>query len=144
MSLRGSGDFRFDYLAGQIRHSVANRSQPLRRCFGAVLLRRYAVEMDPATRYTLRRNTASIMSIYFFYFVILPTMCTTVFNRPSAYLQCFSNSVSQPGHEVTVSRHIIQASRLNCWNPLWWWTGEQRLPIRSATHLRNKHATMTS
>ena len=45
------------------RHSVANDSPPLRRFFGAVSPRRYAAEMGPATRYTLRRNTASIMKI---------------------------------------------------------------------------------
>ena len=45
------------------RHSVANDSPPLRRFFGAVLPRRQAAEMGPATRYTLRRNTASIMKI---------------------------------------------------------------------------------
>ena len=37
------------------RHSVANDSPPLRRFFGAVLPRRQAAEMGPATRYTLRQ-----------------------------------------------------------------------------------------
>ena len=37
-------------------------SPPLRRFFGAVLSRRFAAAMDPAARYTLRRNTASIMN----------------------------------------------------------------------------------
>ena len=60
MGARGLG---FDYRAGQIGHSVANGSLPLRRFFGAVLPRRQAVEMCLATRYTLRRNTASIMKI---------------------------------------------------------------------------------
>ena len=45
------------------RHSVANDPPPLRHFFGAVLPRRQAAEMGPATRYTLRRNTASIMKI---------------------------------------------------------------------------------
>ena len=40
----------------------------LRRFFGAVLLGVKAAEIDPATRYTLRRNTASIMKIEFFFF----------------------------------------------------------------------------
>ena len=42
--------------------SVDSASPPLRHVFGAVLPLRLA-EMGPATRYTLRRNTASIMKI---------------------------------------------------------------------------------
>ena len=38
---------RFDSRAGQIGHSVANGSPPLRRFFGAVLFRRQAAEMEP-------------------------------------------------------------------------------------------------
>ena len=37
----------FDFEACRIGHSVANGSPPLRRFFGAVLLRRYAAEMGP-------------------------------------------------------------------------------------------------
>ena len=33
----GAGGLGFDYRAGQIGHSVAKGSTPLRRCFGAVL-----------------------------------------------------------------------------------------------------------
>ena len=44
------------------RHSVANGSPPLRCFFGAALPRRKAAKMGPVTRYTLRRNTASINS----------------------------------------------------------------------------------
>ena len=40
-------------------NSVSYSSPLLRRFFGAVLPRRLAAEMDPSTRYTLRRNTAS-------------------------------------------------------------------------------------
>ena len=58
----GAGGLGFDP-RGEIGHSVANGSPPLRRSFGAVLARRYAVHMDPASRYTLRRNAASIMKI---------------------------------------------------------------------------------
>ena len=43
----------FDSRAGQIKHCVANGS-PLLRCFvGAVLLRRLAGEMGPATGYSV-------------------------------------------------------------------------------------------
>ena len=53
----------FDSLTGQIGNRVAKDS-PLLQCFiGSVLPRRKFVEIDPATRYTLRRNTASIMKI---------------------------------------------------------------------------------
>ena len=45
------------------RHSVANDSPSLRRLFGAVWPRRCAAGMGTATRYTLGRNTASIMKI---------------------------------------------------------------------------------
>ena len=43
------------------------KSPPLRCFFVAVLSRRWATEMDPTTRHTLRRNTASIMKIWFFW-----------------------------------------------------------------------------
>ena len=36
---------------------------PMARFFGAVLLRRLALEMGPATRYTFRRSATSIMKI---------------------------------------------------------------------------------
>ena len=43
-----AGGLGFDSRAGQIGHSVANGSPPLRRFFGAVLPRRYAEEIwDP-------------------------------------------------------------------------------------------------
>ena len=58
---RGLG---FNSRAGHIELSVTNGSPPLRRFFGAVLPRRCAAEMDPATRYMLRYNTASIMRIF--------------------------------------------------------------------------------
>ena len=42
----------FNSQAGQIKHSVANGSQPLRRFFfGAALPMRYAAGSGPATRY---------------------------------------------------------------------------------------------
>ena len=59
----GAGVLGFDFRAGQITHSVANRLPPQQRFFRAVLLRRYAAKMSPATRYTLGRNTASITRI---------------------------------------------------------------------------------
>ena len=40
-------------------------SPTLRRFFEAVLPRPLAAETDPATRYTLRRNAASIIKIRF-------------------------------------------------------------------------------
>ena len=54
---------RFDSRTGQIGLSVVNGSLPLRRFFEAVLPRCQVAEIGPATRYTLRRNTASIMKI---------------------------------------------------------------------------------
>ena len=59
----GAGGLGFDFRTHQIGHSVANSLSPLRCFFGAVLSRRLAAEMDPAARYTLRRNTASITKI---------------------------------------------------------------------------------
>ena len=61
----GAGDLGFDYPADQIGQRVANGSPPLQRFFGAVLPRRLAAEMGPATCYTLPRNIASIMKIWF-------------------------------------------------------------------------------
>ena len=49
----------FDSLSGQIGLSVTNGSPPLRRFLGFVLPMHLVTEMDPATRYTLRRNSAS-------------------------------------------------------------------------------------
>ena len=46
--------------AGRIEHSVANGLPLLRRFFGAALSRRQAAQCDPASRYTLRRNAASV------------------------------------------------------------------------------------
>ena len=59
----GAGGLEFDYRPGQIRHSVANNVTPPQRYFGAMLLRRSTAETGPATRSTLRRNTASVMEI---------------------------------------------------------------------------------
>ena len=42
-----------------------NGSPSLRCFFEAVLARHQTAEMDPVTRYTLRRNTASIMKTWF-------------------------------------------------------------------------------
>ena len=53
-----------DLFVGPV-HDVANPS--LRRFLGAVLSRRQVAEMDPATRYTLRRNIASTKKIWFFF-----------------------------------------------------------------------------
>ena len=55
----GAGGLMFNSEAGQ----EANGSPPQLRFFGAVLLRRQAVEMGPATRYSLQRNNASIIKI---------------------------------------------------------------------------------
>ena len=50
----GAGDLEFDSRSGQIgRLSVANGFPPLQCFFGAMLSRREAAEMDPATPYTL-------------------------------------------------------------------------------------------
>ena len=61
-SAYGAGGQGLDSWAGQIERSVANGSPPL-TFFEAVLSKRLAVEMGPATCYALRRNTASIMKI---------------------------------------------------------------------------------
>ena len=59
----GAGGVGFDSRAGQIGHSVTYCSPRLRCCFGIVFPKRKAAEMGPATRCSLRRNTASIMKI---------------------------------------------------------------------------------
>ena len=62
----GAGSLGFDSQANQI----SKVSPPLRRFFGAVEPRRKVAEMGPATRYTLRRNTASMM--IFDWFCLFP------------------------------------------------------------------------
>ena len=47
--------------SAQCRQRLATVATIVRSC----VARRYAAEMGPATRYTLRRNTASIMKIWF-------------------------------------------------------------------------------
>ena len=56
LSMRG-----FYSRAGQTECSDANGSPPLRCSFGAMLHKRQAAKMNPATRYTLRRIIASMM-----------------------------------------------------------------------------------
>ena len=65
-----AGGLEFDSWSSQITRSVVNGSPPRRCFFGAVLPRREAAEMDPASRYTLRRNrpTVSVMKNFFSYF----------------------------------------------------------------------------
>ena len=46
-----------------LSHSVANNWAPMRRFFGAVLPRRQAAKVSPATSNTFRRNTANITKI---------------------------------------------------------------------------------
>ena len=60
-----AGGSRCDARAGQILHGVANESPPFDGLseFKALLLRRQVVEVVPATHYTLRRNTESVMKI---------------------------------------------------------------------------------
>ena len=62
--LIGAGGVGFDSRASQIGLGVANGSPSLPRFFGAALPRRYAAEMDPASRYSLGRNTTSTMKIF--------------------------------------------------------------------------------
>ena len=66
----GAGGLGFDSRAGHIERSVASDSPRLRCYFGVVLPRRYAAEMDPATPYLFRRNTASIMKIFLNFFQV--------------------------------------------------------------------------
>ena len=61
LTLRGLG---FNSRAGQIWHSVAIGSPPLRYFFGAVLPRRWAWKIAPHC-HTIWRSTASIMKIWF-------------------------------------------------------------------------------
>ena len=60
--MRAAG-LEFDSLTGQSKHGVASGSLPLQCFFRDVLPSREAAKMGPATRYMLRRNTASIMKI---------------------------------------------------------------------------------
>ena len=61
-----------NFRAGQIERRVGNDMPSLRRFFEAVLPGFKAAEMDPATRNTLRRNTASIM----IFFILLTNLHT--------------------------------------------------------------------
>ena len=63
----GVGGLGFDYRAGQIGHTIVKGSPPLRRFFEAALPRRYSCGDGCDTRYSLQRNTASIMKIGFFF-----------------------------------------------------------------------------
>ena len=60
--INGAVSLRFGSMAAQTL-SVAYGSPSLRCFFEAALPRRSVAEMDPATRYTLRCNIASIMKI---------------------------------------------------------------------------------
>ena len=60
LGTRGLG---FGSRSDQIGHSVVNGLPPLQCFFVAALLRRYAAEMDPATPYALRRNTATMINV---------------------------------------------------------------------------------
>ena len=53
------------FRAGQIGQSVTNGSPRLRCFFRAVLPWCYAAEMDPATRFTLRRNDLILKKVIF-------------------------------------------------------------------------------
>ena len=59
----GEEGMGFNFHARQIGHSVVNSSPPMRRFFGAASSRRQVMEIDLATRYTLRCNNATIMKI---------------------------------------------------------------------------------
>ena len=59
----GTTGLEFDSWTGQIGHGVVNGSPALRCFFAGLLPRRSAAEMDPATRYMLRRDTTSMMKI---------------------------------------------------------------------------------
>ena len=61
MEARSQG---FTSRAGHIECSVTNGSPPLRRFFGAGLPRCSSRGDDPATRNTLRRNTANTTKIF--------------------------------------------------------------------------------
>ena len=73
----GVGGLGFDYRAGQIRHSVANGSLPLRSFFEAVIDDQAFKprKMGPTTRYTRRRGTASMMKIWFLFFIVYGSLC---------------------------------------------------------------------
>ena len=59
----GAGGLGFKSWVGQVGFSVAYGSPPLQRFFGATLLRRYAVNMAPATRNTLWRKSVILLNI---------------------------------------------------------------------------------
>ena len=80
--------------ASQIRRFQAARHL---KCFlGAVLSRRWATEMDPATRYTLQRDTASIMQIFLFCFN-LNVYCLNNLNkiRDLNYKKLFNDNLDE-------------------------------------------------
>ena len=66
----GAGGMGFDSRAGQIGHSVAYGSPPLRRFFRAVLSRRYAAEMNPATCYNAWAQYREHKKDLIFFFVL--------------------------------------------------------------------------
>ena len=59
----GARGLGFDSCFGQIMRGVAHGSPPLRRFLGVVLPWGKTAKVGSATRYTLRRNTTSIMKI---------------------------------------------------------------------------------
>ena len=80
-----AGGMGFNSQAAQIAHSVDSGSPPLRRFFGAA-------EIGPAFRYTLRRNTASIMKI-----LIL-------------FVSKFINQISETSRNISASQRSYQFS----------------------------------
>ena len=56
-------DQEFESQVGQIGHSVANSSAPLRRFFGVALPKSQAAETGTVSRFTFRSDAASIMKI---------------------------------------------------------------------------------
>ena len=58
----GAKGLGFDFRAGQIGHNVVTGSPPLQH-FETVLPKRLAAEIGPATRYKLRRNSASVIKV---------------------------------------------------------------------------------
>ena len=59
----GALSLGFNSWAGKIHYRVSNSSPALRHFFKAVLSCRKAAEMDPATCYTFRLDTACMMMI---------------------------------------------------------------------------------
>ena len=103
----GAGGLGFDLRAGQIGHSVASGSPSLRRFFAAVLLRRLATEIGPATRYTFRLNTPTVIKILFLSCGARPYFI----RRLSSEVEDQENELASSKAEITNLREQVASLR---------------------------------